>query len=145
MDTSGCVSLRAPHLKAISLSAIEKWELWSLDIKIAFLQADGFDRDAYLFAPDGWEPSRRERVWELKAPAYGLNDAPVASRRFQKRHLLNSVAPMKSAGLRCQASTIDPYLFSVFREEGSVVGGFTTHIDDILGYGEPDVLAKMGF
>ena len=32
----GRVSLRASHLQAISLRAIKKWELWSLDIKNAF-------------------------------------------------------------------------------------------------------------
>ena len=46
-------------------------------------------------------------------------------------------------GLRFQASTFDPYLFFVFRATGSAAGAFATHIDDIPGCGEPDVLAKM--
>ena len=50
---------------------------------------------------------------------------------------------MRSAGLRCQASTFDPCPFFVFRKEGSTVGAFATHIGDILGSGEPDILAKM--
>ena len=41
-DTSGCASLRSSHLQVISLRAIKKWELRSLDIKNAFAQADGF-------------------------------------------------------------------------------------------------------
>ena len=36
-DTSICVSLRSTHLQVISLSALKKWRLWSLDIKNAFL------------------------------------------------------------------------------------------------------------
>ena len=46
-------------------------------------------------------------------------------------------------GLRCQASTSDPCLLFVFRAAGSAAGAFATQIDDILGRGEPDVLAKM--
>ena len=49
---------------------------------------------------------------------------------------------MKNVGLRCQASTFGPSLFFVFRDQGQAVGVFTTHIDDILGCGEPDVLPK---
>ena len=37
VDTSSCVSLRPSHLQAISLSALKKWKLRSLDIKNAFL------------------------------------------------------------------------------------------------------------
>ena len=56
VDTSGCVSLRSPHLEAVSLSAIRKWRPWSLDIKHAFSQADGFERDVFLHAPTEWGP-----------------------------------------------------------------------------------------
>ena len=143
VDTSGCVSLRSSHLQVISRSAIRKWKLWSLDLKNAFLQADGFDRDVFLHAPAEWDKPCKGRVWELKAPAYGLNDAPVAFHRYLKRYLLNSELSMGRVGLRCQASTFDPCLFFVFRGEGHAVGVFTTHIDDISGCGEPDVLAKM--
>ena len=49
---------------------------------------------------------------------------------------------MKSEGLRCQAPTYDPRLFFVFRDQGQAVVAFATHIDDISGCGEPDVLTK---
>ena len=48
VDTSGCVRLRSSHLQVISLSALKKWRLWSLDIKDAFLQADPLQRDVFL-------------------------------------------------------------------------------------------------
>ena len=51
VDTSGCVSLRPSHLQVISLSALKKWRLWSLDIKNAFLQADTLRRNVFLQAP----------------------------------------------------------------------------------------------
>ena len=77
-DTSGCVSLRASHLQVVSLSAMRNWKLRSLDIKNALLQADGFGRDAFLHAPMEWDPTCPNRVWQLKARAYGSNDAPAA-------------------------------------------------------------------
>ena len=51
VDTTCCVGLRSSHLQVISLRAIEEWELWSLDIKNAFLQADGFTRGVFLQGP----------------------------------------------------------------------------------------------
>ena len=64
VGTSGCVSLRSPHLQVASLSAIRQWKLWSLDIKNAFLRA-----------PMEWDPACTSRASKLKAPAYGLDDA----------------------------------------------------------------------
>ena len=107
-NTSGCVSLRSSHLQVVSLSAVREWELWSLDIKNAFLQADGFERDVVLHAPLEWGPPRQKRVWKLKAPAYGPNDAPAAFHRSLKRYILNPDLSVKNAGLRCKAPTFDP-------------------------------------
>ena len=83
-ETSGSVSLRSPHLQVISLAALRGWRLWSIDLKNAFLQADGFGRDVYLESPPEWLPGDSRRIWKLNAPAYGLNDAPVAFHRSLK-------------------------------------------------------------
>ena len=107
------------------------------------MQANGFERDAFLHAPTEWDPPCNKRAWKLKAPAYGLNDAPVALHRSLKRHLLNSDLSVEHMVLRCQASTFDPCLFFVFRDHGQAVGVFAIHIDDILRCGEPDVLLKI--
>ena len=56
---------------------------------------------------------------------------------------MNSDLSAKHVGLRRQASTFDPCLLFVFRDQGQAAGVFTTHIDDILGCGEPDVLPKI--
>ena len=56
VDTSGCVSLGSSHLQVTSLRAVKKWKLRSLDVKNAFLQADGFTRNVCLQAPNEWEP-----------------------------------------------------------------------------------------
>ena len=120
-DTSGCFSLLSSHLQVVSLSTVRKWEFWSIDIENAFLQADGFGWDACLRAPAEWGPTCATRLWKLKAPAYGLNDAPAALRRSLKRYLLNSDLSMKCAGLRCQAPAFDPMFILCF--PGSEAGG----------------------
>ena len=55
---------------------------------------------------------------------------------------MNSDISVKNAGSRCQASAGDPCLFFVFRDQGQAAGVFTTHINDILGCGEPNALPK---
>ena len=35
VESSGCASLRTPHLRVVSMSAIKEWKLWSLDIRDA--------------------------------------------------------------------------------------------------------------
>ena len=62
VDIAGCVSCRSSHLQVVSLGALRKWPLWSLDIKNAFLQADGFDRDVLLRAPCAWNSKDSRRV-----------------------------------------------------------------------------------
>ena len=118
VDTSGCLRLRSSRLRVFFIIAIKKWGIWGVDIKIAFLQADGFVRDVFLHAPGEWDPLCRERVWDLEEPAYGLNDAPVASYRSSKKYLLGSEASAEGVGLRCEASTFDPCHFFVFRAKG---------------------------
>ena len=81
VDTSSCVSHRSSHVQVISLSALRKWKLRSLDIKNAFLQADPFPREVYLHAPLEWCPKNPNRVWKLNDTAYVLNDAPVEFRK----------------------------------------------------------------
>ena len=139
----GLVSLRSSHLRVISAGATRKRKIWSLGFKNAFRQADGFARDVFIYAPDKWEPSLQGREWKLKALAYGLDEAPAAFRRTLRRRKLNPEASVQSVGLRCQAPTFDSCLSFVFRKGGSAVGAFATQIDDILGRGESDILAKM--
>ena len=114
VETSGCVSLRSSHLQVIPLSATRNWKLWSLGIKNALSQAHGFERDVSLHAPLEWGPPCLKRAWEIKAPAYELNDAPAAFRRSLKRHILNSDLSVKNVGLRREASAFDPCIFFVF-------------------------------
>ena len=77
VDGAGCVSHRSSHLQLVSLGPLKQSSIRSLDIKNAFLQADGFDREVYLRAPCGWNSKDVRRIWRLRAPAFARNDAPV--------------------------------------------------------------------
>ena len=106
----------------------------------ASLQADGFGCEVWHRAPVEWEPSN----WILRDPAYGLNDAPDASHRSLQQYLLNSVGSLGALGLELGASSREPCLHFVFGGDGGAIGALTTHIDDILGRGEPDALPETG-
>ena len=88
LDDQAGVSLRPSHLQAISLSSIKKWQLWSLDIENARLQVDALDREVYHRAPAERDPRRAQRIWRLKDPSYGLNDAPAVIRKTLDEYLL---------------------------------------------------------
>ena len=107
-DSSGCLSLRSPHLQAISLSAPTKRKLWSVGIKDACQQADGFTRAVFSHGAPEWGPSNACRFWILRALTYGLGDDPVAIRRSPQEGLVNSALPLTEAGLQKKASFLDP-------------------------------------
>ena len=142
VDTSGCVSLRPSHLQVISLGAMKKWKLRSLDIKNAFLQADTFKRDVFLLSPPEWCPNNPNRAWKLNDPANGLNDAPVAFRRTLKRYLLNDGASTRIVGLKYRAPSLGPRCYAVFNNHDEAAGAFSTHIDDVAGCGAAGVLER---
>ena len=104
VDIAGCVSRGSSHLQLIFLGALTKWPLRNLDIKNACLQADVFGREVYLRAPRGWNSKDARRVWKLRAPAYGLNDAPAVFHRSLRKYSANSVESLSSAGLRFEVS-----------------------------------------
>ena len=73
-----------------------------------------------------------------------MNDAPAAFHRSLKRYLVNETDSLKAVDLRAEVSKFGHCLFFVFRRSGLAVGVITTHIDDLLGCGERDILQKMG-
>ena len=98
----------------------------------------------FPYAPDTeWGPSSDHRIRKLNAPAYGLNDAPVARRQFPKEFFLNSAESLAGEGLRRHVSTFGPSLFFVFCEVGGSGGASSAHIGDSLGCVEWDVLAEI--
>ena len=122
-DTAGCVSRGSSHFRVTSLGALGKWPLWSLDIKNAFLRADGFAREVYLRAPCGRNSKGARRKRKLRAPAYGLNDTPAASLRASGKYLVTSTESPPSVGLRCEVSPFSPRMY-FFPQIGDGRGGY---------------------
>jgi Reverse transcriptase (RNA-dependent DNA polymerase) len=54
----------------VSIAAERGWRLGSLDIKAAYLQATGFDRQIFVRPPK--EEADSLHLWQLEKPAYGL-------------------------------------------------------------------------
>ena len=80
---------------------------------------------------------------EVEGAGFWFERCPGGLRRSLKRYLLNSELSLERVGLRRQAPTFDPCLFFVFRDQGQAVGALTSHIDGVLGCGEPDVLTRL--
>ena len=59
----------------LSIFVSNSWIIYSLDIKLAFIQGKKIDRDVYLKSPKEAEASK---LWKLNITAYGLCDAPRA-------------------------------------------------------------------
>ena len=143
VDASWCVSLRSPHLLVILFGALNKWNIWSLYIGNAFLRADSFGREVFLHAPAEWGREITHSIWRLRAPAYGLNDAPAAFHGAPGRHLVESAKSLACVGLKFQVSSFDPRLNFIFRKSGGTVGAVAARIGDISGRSRPDLLSGV--
>ena len=126
VETAGCVSRRSSRLQLTPRGAWRKWPLWDLGITNAFLQPDGFDRVVYLRALCVWNSKDTRRVSDLRAPAYGLSDAPAAFRRPLRKYLVNSADSLPSVGIRFKVSSFDPRMYFIFGNRRSQVGDHHT-------------------
>ena len=81
---------------------------WTLDITDACHHADGFSRDVFPRAPRGWDSENTRRIWSLGEPAFGLNGAPVAFRRFSRKHQEIPADPPATVGLEFGVSSSGP-------------------------------------
>ncbi|CAJ2654342.1 unnamed protein product [Trifolium pratense] len=61
----------------LSLAAFEKWPVYQLDVKSAFLHGDLME-DVYVMQPLGYEQEGSDLVYKLKKALYGLKQAPRA-------------------------------------------------------------------
>ena len=107
VDMSGRLSRGSPQ-----------WPLWGLDIKNACPRADGFDREVYLRDPREWDSEDTCRAPKLRAPAYGLTDAPVAVHSSLCTYFVNSVESLPAAGLCFEVSSFSPRVYFIYRKWG---------------------------
>ena len=102
----------------------------------------GFDREVNLRAACEWNSKNPRRVCKLRKAAYGLDDDPVAVHQPLRKYPVGAVDLPSSVGLRFEVSSFDPRMYLIFGKSGKAFGVITTHIDDILGRGEPDLLRR---
>ena len=110
VDIAGCVSRRSSRIQLRFLGALRRWGIRSLDIKNAFPQTDGFDREAPPRAPGEWDSTDIRRIRKLREPAFCRDDSPVAFRRPLHKCLADSAKSPSGAGVHFAASSFDPRL-----------------------------------
>lgn len=57
----------------VSIGVEHRWDIGSMDVRAAFLQADGFSRTIFVRPPR--EEQQPHVLWKLLSPAYGLVDS----------------------------------------------------------------------
>jgi len=115
----------------VSTSVQKDWELYSIDIKTAFLNAD-LEEDIYLRIPDGEQqtmPDGTPACWQLHRAIYGLKQASRA-------WLHTFTSYLEDIGLKRSPS--EPCLFWLPGDGGEMKMMLFVHVDD-CGFGcKPD-------
>lgn len=93
-----------------AISAQNKWEIKSMDIKTAFLQSSQFEREVFIRPPK--EAGQKNVLWLLRKCVYGLSDASLC---WYKR----VTEVMQSCGAK--VSTVDPAVF-YWHHKGELIG-----------------------
>ena len=109
----------------LAIAANENFEIFSGDIKSAFLQAQSLQRNVYVLPPP--EAGIKGKLWRLKKAAYGLIDG---SRLFY----LQLKNQLEKLGLKNVSG--DPAVFS-YHKAGKLEGMVCLHVDDLLMVGRP--------
>ena len=101
--------------------ANEGFELRSVDIRAAFLQAKNLDREVFFLPPK--DVRKEGLIWLLKKPLYGLNDA---SRKFwlKVKSVFNDIGLKRLEG--------DEAVYYKHDKNGNLEGMVSTHVDDFI-------------
>ncbi|GKE38870.1 retrotransposon protein, putative, ty1-copia subclass [Tanacetum coccineum] len=105
----------------IAIAAYYDYEIWQMDVKIAFLN-DRLNEDVYMVQPEGFvNPNHPRRVCKLQRSIYGLKQASRSwNKRFDKE--------IKKYGF-----TQNPDESCVYkRASGSIIVFLILYVDDIL-------------
>lgn len=118
----------------LSLASILGFDVWSTDIRQAYLQSNPLLRDVYVKPPDGVIELGPDELLKLLKPLYGLSDAgDYWSTTLNAFHVRM---------LRMREVTGDFALF--FRHIcDKIVGLSATFVDDLLETGSPEYRREM--
>ena len=133
-ETASPSLIRLSRMLLFNMSTARRWRLLSGDVKTAFLQAKSPERMHPLYARPLSELSQAmnippDRMVELLGPAYGLTPAP-------REWFVDLTGTIKAlGGRRCH---VDPCLWRVFNDEGTIVGIVGIFVDDLLFAGNEE-------
>ena len=104
----------------LAIAANEEFQIFSGDIKSAFLQGKSLDREVFVLPPP--EAKLKGKLWKLKKAAYGLIDG---ARLFylELRETLIKLGLKNVSG--------DPALFT-YHKDGKLEGFVCFHVDDLF-------------
>jgi len=115
----------------IIVALVQKWPIWQLDVKNAFLHGS-ISEDLYMQQPPGMADSQHPtHVCKLQRALYGLKQAPRAWFDCFSAFLLKY-------GFFCSLS--DPSLFVLHSDYGSLI--LLLYIDDMLLTGSASTLVS---
>jgi len=120
-----CLTLDSLRL-LFSISAEKKWLLGHMDVKAAFLQAHGFEREVFVKPPR--EECAPGKLWKLEAAAYGLTESG------RLWYLTSDSSLTKKFGLI--RSKYDPTLYYSKNDSGMLDFLLVTQVDDYIYTGE---------
>lgn len=138
----------------LKIAAEGRWNLLTVDVKVAFLNAplvtsrkDGSEEDQiYALKPPalllrlGY--AREDEVWIAEKAMYGLRQSPRSWSLHRDSTLVNLVIP----GLKLRQTTSEQNLWAIEDDEYQLVGLILVYVDDMLicGRGEvPEVVLRV--
>ena len=111
----------------LSVAALQKWTVKTIDIKSAVLQGKELDRDIYIYiTPPTESKAPQHIIWKLKHGLYGLKDGARQFYGCVKEELL------KLGFTQCK---LDPAVFYT-QEDKKLRGVICCHVDDFLHAGD---------
>lgn len=125
-------SLNLDSMRIVISMAVEQgWTLRKMDVKSAYLQAKGFDRDVYVRPPR--EENDKTGLWKLLKPAYGLTESG-------RLWYLTSYQAL-TADFGFTRSRYDPSLYYKKQDKEMLI--LVVQVDDYLYAGTPALSSEF--
>ena len=115
-----------------TIVGIKNYEIYSLDIKNAFLQGDKSERDVFMKPPP--EYSVPGTLWRLRKSVYGMVEA---ARKWWDR------ISQRLTEIKCTQSKLDPCLFIISDKSGKLTGLIVIFVDDLKIAGSRELCEMM--
>ena len=126
-------ALRESFKTFIAVSANEEFELRSIDISAAFLQAEKLERDVFVDPPK--DVKKEGVIWRMKKPMYGLDDA---GRKFW----LKVDKIFKTIGMK---TLHGDNAFYYMHNGKSLIGMVLCHVDNFSVSGKKEFVERITY